>query len=416
MVPRNFRYPPEIDAASGEGRKRVQDEGQVQLTLEPERPVEAGADHPADDGHIDRGRMQVILLGAILVLLVVGFAFAARTLLLPIFLALFLSILFGPLMQRLRRWGIPEAIGAALVVFIIVSGCGAGVYYLAAPVQSWIERGPYIPYQTRQKIEILRKGAEAATKRVEELAKTGAAPSLAAPAGQQPKQPPEPPVSSIVQEAGAFLLGTATSTTITFFSLIVVLYFMLAGGRRTVEGVIRSLDSAQSARQMVGMVYEMNALIARYIQVISLINVGLGACTAGALALAGFPNALLWGFVVGLLNFLPFIGPFLSIALIGAVALLSFDSWLAIALPPVIVLVLQIVESHFVTPALVGRRLQLNPIAVILSILFWTWMWGLIGAILAVPILATMTIIWTQSELRHAFSRRLKSTPAEGGY
>jgi len=191
---------------------------------------------------------------------------------------------------------------------------------------------------------------------------------------------------------------------------------MLAGGRRTVDGVIQSLDSAHSARQMVGLVYEMNALIARYIRVISLINVGLGVCTAGALALAGFPNALLWGFAVGMLNYLPFIGPFLSITLIGAVALLSFDSWTAIALPPVIVLVFQIVESHFVTPALVGRHLQLNPIAVILSILFWTWMWGLVGAILAVPILAMSTIIWTQSELRHAFSRRLKSTPAEGGY
>lgn len=394
----------------------MQDEGQIERVREPDGAAgEAGTDRPHPDGRVDHRRLHTILLTAILVLLVIGFAFAARTLLLPVFLALFLSILFGPLVQRLRRWGIPEAVGAALVVLVIVSGCGAGVYYLAAPLQAWIERGPYIPYQTRQKIETLRKGAEAASKRVEELAKTGAAQAPARPGEQEPRKPPEPPVSPIVQEAGAFLLGTATSTTITFFALIVVLYFMLAGGRRTVDGVIQSLDSAHSARQMVGLVYEMNALIARYIRVISLINVGLGVCAAGALALAGFPNALLWGFAVGLLNYLPFIGPFLGITLIGAVALLSFDSWTAIALPPVIVLVLQIVESHFVTPALVGRHLRLNPIAVILSILFWTWMWGLIGAILAVPILATMTIVWTQSELRHAFSRRLKSTPAEGG-
>lgn len=395
----------------------MQDEGQIERVREPEAATgEAGPDRPHPEGHVDHRRLHTILLTAIVVLLVVGFAFAARTLLLPVFLALFLSILFGPLVQRLRRWGIPEAVGAALVVLVIVSGCGAGVYYLAAPLQTWIERGPYIPYQTRQKIETLRKGAEAATKRVEELAKTGADQAPAPPAEKDDKKPPEPPVSPIVKEAGAFLLGTATSTTITFFALIVVLYFMLAGGRRTVDGVIQSLDSAHSARQMVGLVYEMNALIARYIQVISLINVGLGVCTAGALALAGFPNALLWGIGVGLLNYLPFIGPFLSITLIGAVALLSFDTWTAIVLPPVIVLIFQIIESHFVTPALVGRHLQLNPIAVILSILFWTWMWGLIGAILAVPILATMTIIWTQSELRHAFSRRLKSTPAEGGY
>jgi len=396
----------------------VEDQGQIERTREPDGAAgEAVADRPHPEGHVDHRRLQTILLTIIVVLLVVGFAFAARALLLPVFLALFLSILFGPVVQRLRRWGIPEAVGAALVVLVIVSGCGAGVYYLAAPLQSWIERGPYIPYQTREKIETLRKGAEAATKRVEELAKTGAQQATPTPpAEQEPKKPPEPPVSPIVKEAGAFLLGTATSTTITFFALIVVLYFMLAGGRRTVDGVIQSLDSAHSARQMVGLVYEMNALIARYIRVISLINVGLGVCTAGALALAGFPNALLWGFAVGMLNYLPFIGPFLSITLIGAVALLSFDSWTAIALPPVIVLVFQIVESHFVTPALVGRHLQLNPIAVILSILFWTWMWGLVGAILAVPILAMSTIIWTQSELRHAFSRRLKSTPAEGGY
>lgn len=395
----------------------MQDEGKIGRTRKPDGgPKMVGTDRPHPEGQVDHRRLQTILLTAILVLLVVGFAFAARTLLLPVFLALFLSILFGPLVQRLRRWRIPEAVGAGLVVLVIVSGCGAGVYYLAAPLQSWIERGPYIPYQTRQKIETLRKGAKAATKRVEELAKTGARQAPARLGGQEPGKPSEPPESSIVKEAGAFLLGTATSTTITFFSLIVVLYFMLAGGRRTVDGVIQSLDSAQSARQMVGLVYEMNALIARYIQVISLINFGLGACAAGALALAGFPNALLWGVVVGLLNYLPFVGPFLSITFIGAIALLSFDSWSAIALPPVIVLVLQIIESNFVTPALVGRRLQLNPIAVILSILFWTWMWGLIGAILAVPILATMTIIWTQGELRHAFSRRLKSTPAEGGH
>jgi len=368
---------------------------------------ETGRKPPVAGRGVDRGRLLTIFLGAILALLVVGFAFAARSLLLPIFLALFLSIIFGPIVQRLRRWGIPEAAGAGLVVLVLISGCGAGVYYLAAPLQSWIERGPYIPYQTRQKIETLRKGAEAATKRVEELAKTGAPPTPAPQDKGDDKKPPEPPVSPIVKEAGAFLLGTATSTTITFLALVVVLYFMLAGGRRTVEGIIRGLDSPHSARQMVNLVYDMNALIARYIRVISLVNLGLGICVAGALALAGFPNPLLWGFVVGIMNFLPFIGPVLSVTLIGAVALLSFDSWLLILLPPASVLALEIVESHFVTPALVGRHLQLNPIAVILSIMFWTWMWGLVGAILAVPILATITIVWSQREVRAAFARRL---------
>lgn len=383
-------------------------DGQAVSPPVPDGATEAaGRKPPVAERGVDRGRLLTIFLGAILALLVVGFAFAARSLLLPIFLALFLSIIFGPIVQRLRRWGIPEAAGAGLIVLVIVSGCGAGVYYLAAPLQSWIERGPYIPYQTRQKIETLRKGAEAATKRVEELAKTGAPPTPAPQDKGDNKKPPEPPISPIVKEAGAFLLGTATSTTITFLALVVVLYFMLAGGRRTVEGVIRSLDSPHSARQMVNLVYDMNALIARYIRVISLVNLGLGICAAGALALVGFPNALLWGFVVGIMNFLPFVGPFLSVTLIGAVALLSFDSWLLILLPPAIVLALEIVESHFVTPALVGQHLQLNPIAVILSIMFWTWMWGLVGAILAVPILATITIVWSQREVRAAFTRRL---------
>lgn len=367
-----------------------------------------GGKRPAEERGTNRNRRQTLLLGAILVLLVVGFTFAARSLLLPIFLALFLAILFGPLVQRLRRWGLPEAIGAGLVILLVVSGCGAGVYYLAAPVQSWIERGPYIPYQTRQKIEDLRKGAAAATKRVEELANTGTPAPPATPDGAKVEKPPEPPVSPTVKEVGAYLLGTVTSTTITFIAVVVVLYFMLAAGRRTVEGVIAGLDDAEFARRMSGLAHEMNTSIARYIQVISLINVGLGLCTAGGLALVGFPNPLLWGVAVGILNYLPFVGPFLGVTLVAAVAFVSFDSWPGILLPPAIVLVLDTIESHFVTPALVGRHLQLNPIAVILSIMFWTWMWGLVGAILAVPILATMMIVLAQIEAPTPFSKRLQ--------
>lgn len=351
------------------------------------------ADSLATQRGIDRDRLRTTLLTAILVLLVVGFTFAARSLLLPILLALFLAILFGPLVQGLRRWRIPETIGAGLVVLLVASGCGAGVYFLAAPVQSWVERGPYIPYQTRQKIETLRKGAAAATKRVEELANTGTPAPSVAPDGKKAEKPHEPPLSPTVKEVSTYLLGTVTSTTTTFLAVVVVLYFMLAAGRRTVEGIIGGFNDAELARRMTDLVREMNNRIARYFQIISLINVGLGACTAGGLALAGFPNPLLWGFAVAVLNYLPFVGPFFSVMLVAAVALVSFDSWSGILLPPVIVLVLETVEGQFVTPALVGRHLQLNPIAVILSIMFWTWIWGLVGAILAVPILATMMIV-----------------------
>jgi predicted PurR-regulated permease PerM len=138
-----------------------------------------------------------------------------------------------------------------------------------------------------------------------------------------------------------------------------------------------------------------------------LINTALGVVTTGLMMGLGMPNPGLWGVMAGFLNFIPYLGAAVSLMIIALVSALTFDSLLQIALPPMAFLTVTTIEGNFLTPMIVGRRLTLNPIAVFLTILFWGWLWGIPGALMAVPILAVFKILCDAHKPLHSMGALL---------
>jgi predicted PurR-regulated permease PerM len=145
-------------------------------------------------------------------------------------------------------------------------------------------------------------------------------------------------------------------------------------------------------RRVVEIARETEDDISYYLLTISLINGALGVAIGTAMYLLGMPNPILWGVMGGIFNFVPFLGAVTGIGIVALVALLTFDQFWPILLPPLSYLVLTSFEAQFITPALLARRLTLNPVAVFLALIVWTWLWGVAGALLAVPLLATLKI------------------------
>jgi predicted PurR-regulated permease PerM len=139
--------------------------------------------------------------------------------------------------------------------------------------------------------------------------------------------------------------------------------------------------------------HEIQQNISNYLFSVSLINIGLGIVVSGGLYFMGVPNAAMWGMLVALLNFVPYFGPAAGIILLAAVGLLTFDTLWQAVLPPAWYLLLHLLEANLITPVLLGRRFTLNPVVVFVSLIFWTWLWGVSGALLSVPILVSIKVI-----------------------
>lgn len=303
-----------------------------------------------------------------------------REVLLPIALAFLLNLLFRPVVRGLYRWGLPEGVGAAVVVAGVFTTCVVAVYTLAAPASDWIERLPRVAQQLEFKLGDIREGiarAREASNQLEQMARE---------AGNQE-----------VVVRGPSLTETVLNQTQAFLANIVImqvlLYFFLARGRQTLEaliGTIRSIDDRVHVAMVAATVQQH---IAAYLATITLINVCFAFATAGLLWGLGVPNPGLWGTLAGVLNYIPFIGPGVISVLLFLVSLLTFDGVSQALVPPLAFIALTTIEGNFLTPMIVGRRLSLNPIAVFVAILFWGWMWGIPGALLAVPILAVFKIL-----------------------
>lgn len=306
-----------------------------------------------------------------------------RDVLLPICLALILSFLLRPVVRALYRLRIPEGIGAALVVIVLFGLVGTGIYTLAAPASEWVDRVPRLVHDLEFKLGDLREGlkrAREASQQIEQIAGQGGE-------GQTREVVVRGP-----SLADQFLAQTE-AVIANVVILQVLLYFFLARGRQSLEaliGTMRSIDDRVHYAMVAGTVQQN---IAMYLATITMINVGLGLATSAIMWVEGIPNPTLWGTMAAVLNYIPFIGPAVVAAVLFLVSVITFDRLFDMLLPPVSFIALTTLEGNFLTPMIVGRRLSLNPIAVFVSILFWGWMWGIPGALLAVPILAIFKIL-----------------------
>ncbi|HEY0838225.1 MAG TPA: AI-2E family transporter [Azospirillum sp.] len=347
----------------------------IEDTPEPATEPLPPAAHPQSPA-----RVAVVGLFVLAILYTVYFG---RDVLLPICLALILSWLLRPLVRGLYRLGVPEGLGAALMV-ILVLGLGAlGVYTLATPAADWVQRMPLVVAELEFKLGDLREGiqrAREASRQIEEI--TGGNDG----GGAREVVVRGPTLAEQMLHQMEALIANVVI-------MQVLLYFFLARGRQSLEALIGTMKNIDDRVHYAMVAATVQQNIAVYLATITVINFFLGVATWLFMALLGVPNPALWGTLTGFLNYVPFIGPAVMAAVLFLVSALTFEGLFDILLPPIAFIALTTLEGNFLTPMIVGRRLSLNPIAVFVSILFWGWMWGIPGALLAVPILAILKIL-----------------------
>jgi predicted PurR-regulated permease PerM len=358
---------------------RAEQSERIEMLPEP-APVERLARAPEPGIEHQRVRLLAGLTLMAGIGLVLGIPFALRAgaeFFLPVTAAMVIAIALVPLLEWLERRGVPSAIAAFVCLFVFLVIANAALASIVVPATEWFrllpERIPQIQanlaplidfYSNLQKfvddtVQMLASGPVAAAQ----------ASAIAAP-------------SSIMD-----YVSSAPHAAIQLFFAILVIYFFLSGWTRLRERTITSRGSFGGALATARVIQNVVDSTSAYLGTITLINVTLGLLVATALWLLGMPSPLMWGGIVALLNYVPYIGPILAAVLLALGGLMTFsDVWLAL-LPAAIQIGFHLVEANAVTPAVLGRRLTINPLLILLSLSFWAWVWGTAGALLAVPLL-----------------------------
>lgn len=321
---------------------------------------------------------------------VVGYL--ARDFLVPTAGAIVLALMLMPVANVLERGHLPKTLAAAVSVSLLALVL-AGVLALAIPsIAGWIADAPTLTYRLEKKLAGVRESIAAVqkvTKQVEEATTAAPAPSAAGVAGPTPEK-------VVVQESRS-LLGQLASTTpgvVLQLGYAAVLAFMLLVHRNDHRRQMLRVTTTFATRvRLARVMRDINERVGDYLFALAVIYSCVAAVSAAALALLGLPNAIIWGVLMGLASFVPFVGAPVMVVLVGAAALVTFDEWTLILAAPAALTIIHIVESQFITPFFVSRRCALNTVAVFVSIALLGWMWGVVGAIVAVPLLILVSTI-----------------------
>jgi predicted PurR-regulated permease PerM len=215
---------------------------------------------------------------------------------------------------------------------------------------------------------------------------------------------------ALSRAAAGNLISAGTSIAVTF----VLSLFLLASGTMFYEKIVQSFTLLSDKKRALRVVYDVEREISRYLFTIALINAGLGIAIASGLWAIGVPNPFIWGIAAGILNFLPYVGATLTIIGVAAISLVSFDSLSYAAVAPAYVMLCNIIEGHAITPFVVGRRLEINAVAIFIAVAFWSWLWGLVGALIAVPLLVMVKVFCDHFESLHQVGNFLSAQHTVG--
>jgi predicted PurR-regulated permease PerM len=317
-----------------------------------------------------------------------------RELLLPIVIAIILTLTLLPVVRFGERYRVPASVTAVCVV-LVVSGMFAGLgYVLSGPAQTLAADAPRIAEALQDKIGGILDRVSALRASAEDI--TGGTPTATL-VDTYSNGVATTTVVTVAESgqaglAGRVVAGLASAGGAIGAALILTVFLLASGDfyhRRIVEAAPRLRDK----KQALTIIRDVERQISRYLGAIFLINALLGMAVGVAMWLLGLPLALVWGLLAFLLNFIPVVGSILNVGLVAAMSLVTFDSLGQALLPPAALMMLSLVESSIVTPLLIGRRLELNIVSQLIMIAFWTWLWGVPGAILAVPFLVVVKAV-----------------------
>ncbi len=306
----------------------------------------------------------------------------ARDLLLPFILAFLLNFLLRPVVRALKKCKMPEPLGGALVLIVLLGCASYGAIRLSAPAAEWVEKLPESLHQVESRASFLRKPIETANHAVEELTRI-----TRMGAEERPQVEIKPPgiTDALLSGTREVLLKSSV--------MFILLYFLLASGDLFLRKFIKLYPKLQMKKDVVKITRTLEYQISRYLYTVTMINLLMGVCLGVGMYLIGMPNPVLWGVMAAFLVLLPYIGALMGITIVTIVAFLTFDSLGHTLLAPAIYVALEILQGQIVTPMVLGLRFALNPVVIFIWLIFWGWMWGILGAILAFPMLTVFKIL-----------------------
>ena len=325
---------------------------------------------------------KVVFLGGLFVLAMLAAAYVAREIVMPLVFAIFLTLLLQPALRALVRLRVPRILAALLLIITLfgsIVGLGTAI---SGPARSWAAKLPDGIPRLEERLSFLQvpiNTLQLFLQQVEDVGGTGSSPNGA------------------ISERGATLLMKLFTGTQNFasglFTTLLFLFFLLVSGDIFLHRLVEILPRFSSKRQVVEISQQIESDVSAYLVTITIMNAAVGIAAALAMWLTGVGDPILWGTVAFLLNYVPIIGPALGVLIFLLAGLLTHDTLWQALLPAGLYFGLHLIEGETVTPMLLARRFTLNPVLVIISLVFWFWMWGIPGVILSMPMLAITKII-----------------------
>ncbi len=346
-----------------------------------------------------------IELKIIVALALVAALYFASNLILPLVISALLALFSSPLVNLLSRSRLPKSLSAALVIITLSTVVSLGVGLLFTPASNWIER---LPLVSEQLVERADQASDAISELKDNLTPEGKESSQ-----QETASPDGGSFQSMIQSSAMTLLSVMAETTAMLLvqcaTIIVVTYFLLVHGDDLMRSIVSRKNSITEKKDTFKLFETVRDEVSHYVLTISVINVLLGLAVTVAMFIQGVEDPILWGAMAGLLNFAPYVGTLIMSVLLTLVGFIEFDTLWQIVLVPVSFLILNLLEAQYITPTILGKRFNLNPLIVLIWMIFWGWLWGAAGALLAIPLLVCCKII---TEKTSVFGNLLHSSPS----
>jgi predicted PurR-regulated permease PerM len=325
----------------------------------------------------------VLLQVAQFMILFIGALYLTRAIVLPILLAILLKLLLQSGVRRLERIHIPRAIAALVMITILFITLVTMGTALSGPAHDWVAKLPEGLPRLRERLSFISGSVESVQRFLQ-----NAESYISVTTSQV--TPSAAPVSSTLSEL--LFAGTASFAS-GLFMTVIVLFFLLISGDLFLRRLVEVLPRFRDKRAAVMITQQIEADIAAYLKTITIMNAVVGVATGLVTWAMGLENPTLWGVLAFFLNYIPVVGPILCLVILVLAGMLRIETLWSSFMPAAGFLAIHLIEGQFITPMLVARRFTLNPVLVVVSLIFWYWMWGVPGAVLAVPVLAMAKIV-----------------------
>ena len=327
----------------------------------------------------------------------------AQTLFLPIIVAALFALLLSPVVRLLKRFYVPRSFSALLLLAMLGVPFTLLGMQLVEPAERWAERIPELSNQLTTELEAISEKLSPTEQQpqtpVKEKGSGGWFGWFSKDEPELPKPEPESDqnaVSDRFKQGGIELmiqvLGATPVMLTQFFTFLILVVFMLVFGPLLYSSFMSSFSQKQDKQAADSLLNEVQRELSRYILTVSVINTCLGIVTGAALWAAGVQDALLWGVMVALLNFAPYVGPIAGMFVLYLAGIVQYGAgWMA-TMPPLIFFAINTIEAQFITPTVLGHNMRLNPLVLILWLILWGWMWGAVGVLIAVTLLVCLKL------------------------